>query len=117
MRDTIIHRLRFLSKLEEGMKPCFTDNTIILTSSYWQWFKRKFIKGERRTDIIYNVEQIIRDAIKEINANSSIRHLLIVEIRNARAGITTLLETYKDDPYFCVQISVVISEIDHILKS
>jgi hypothetical protein len=113
----LLTKLEYISMIERGQKPCFSDMTFVQSNSWIGAWKRLF-SGENRKNLLFEIEQIIDRtilAVEEYNNKDYIK-LLLENLSKAKVGIENLILTYTEHPDTVSNLRVHIINIDLTLK-
>jgi hypothetical protein len=61
----LLTKLEYISMIERGQKPCFSDMTFVQSNS-WMGAWKRLISGENKKNLLFEVEQIIERTILAI---------------------------------------------------
>jgi hypothetical protein len=113
----LLTKLEYISMIERGQKPCFSDMTFVQSNSWLGAWKR-LIAGENKKNLLFEVEQIIDRTILAIEeySNKEYVKLLLENLAKAKIGIENLILTYTDHPETISNLRVYIINIDLTLK-
>ena len=113
----LLTKLEYISMIERGQKPCFSDMTFVQSNSWLGAWKRLF-SGENKKNLLFEVEQIIDRTILAIEeySNKEYVKLLLENLAKAKIGIENLILTYTDHPETISNLRVYIINIDLTLK-
>jgi len=113
----LLTKLEYISMIERGQKPCFSDMTFVQSNSWLGAWKR-LITGENKKNLLFEVEQIIDRTILAIEeySNKEYVKLLLENLSKAKIGIENLILTYTDHPETISNLRVYIINIDLTLK-
>jgi len=113
----LLTKLEYISMIERGQKPCFSDMTFVNSNSWVGAWKRLF-SGENRKNLLFEIEQIIDRTILAIEeyANKDYVKLLLENLNKAKTGIENLILTYTEHPDTVSNLRVHIINIDLTLK-
>lgn len=113
----LLTKLEYISMIERGQKPCFSDMTFVQSNSWFGAWKR-LITGENKKNLLFEVEQIIDRTILAIEeyTNKEYIKLLLENLAKAKCGIENLILTYTDHPETISNLRVYIINIDLTLK-
>lgn len=113
----LLTKLEYISMIERGQKPCFSDMTFVQSNSWFGACKRLFT-GENKKNLLFEVEQIIDRTILAIEeySNKEYVKLLLENLAKAKIGIENLILTYTDHPETISNLRVYIINIDLTLK-
>ena len=113
----LLTKLEYISMIERGQKPCFSDMTFVQSNSWIGAWKR-LISGENKKNLLFEVEQIIDRTILAIEeySNKEYVKLLLENLAKAKIGIENLILTYTDHPETISNLRVYIINIDLTLK-
>ena len=115
--NNIIVELKIISKIKKGEKLNINSKSIVHSDSWVGSFNRSFT-GESRNLLILHLERVINDTyqiIDDINDKDLLENVY-KNLNLAKGGIQNLLETYKDDINITCKISVIIENVEKILK-
>ena len=113
----LLTKLEYISMIERGQKPCFSDMTFVQSNSWFGAWKR-LISGENKKNLLFEIEQIIERTILAIEEyqNKEYNKLLLDNLAKAKIGIENLILTYTDHPETISNLRVHIINIDLTLK-
>lgn len=113
----LLTKLEYISMIERGQKPCFSDMTFVHSNSWMGAWKRLF-SGENRKNLLFEIEQIIDRTILAIEeyTNKDYIKLLLENLSKAKTGIENLILTYTEHPDTVSNLRVHIINIDLTLK-
>jgi hypothetical protein len=113
----LLTKLEYISMIERGQKPCFSDMTFVQSNSWFGAWKR-LISGENKKNLLFEIEQIIERTILAIEEyqNKDYNKLLLENLAKAKCGIENLILTYTDHPETISNLRVHIINIDLTLK-
>jgi hypothetical protein len=113
----LLTKLEYISMIERGQKPCFSDMTFVQSNS-WMGAWKRLIAGENKKNLLFEVEQIIDRTILAIEeySNKEYVKLLLENLAKAKIGIENLILTYTDHPETISNLRVYIINIDLTLK-
>jgi hypothetical protein len=113
----LLTKLEYISMIERGQKPCFSDMTFVQSNSWIGAWKR-LITGENKKNLLFEVEQIIDRTILAIEeySNKEYIKLLLENLAKAKIGIENLILTYTEHPETISNLRVYIINIDLTLK-
>lgn len=113
----LLTKLEYISMIERGQKPCFSDMTFVQSNSWIGAWKR-LISGENKKNLLFEVEQIIDRTILAIEeySNKEYVKLLLENLAKAKIGIENLILTYTEHPETISNLRVYIINIDLTLK-
>lgn len=114
----ILHKLEILSEIKEGQKLNLSTMTYSDSGTFWSSFER-WIYGESRSNLIFNLEKIVNQAIsyiEDFKNDDDFALLLIKALYRARFGVENLSKTYSSDPNTLAKIRVILTNIDVQLK-
>jgi hypothetical protein len=113
----LLTKLEYISMIERGQKPCFSDMTFVNSNSWMGAWKRLF-SGENRKNLLFEIEQIIDRTILAIEeyTNKDYIKLLIENLAKAKSGIENLILTYTEHPDTVSNLRVHIINIDPTFK-
>jgi hypothetical protein len=113
----LLTKLEYISMIERGQKPCFSDMTFVQSNSWFGACKRLFT-GENKKNLLFEVEQIIDRTILAIEeySNKEYVKLLLENLAKAKIGIENLILTYTEHPETISNLRVYIINIDLTLK-
>lgn len=113
----LLTKLEYISMIERGQKPCFSDMTFVNSNSWIGAWKRLF-SGENRKNLLFEIEQIIDRTILAIEeyTNKEYVKLLLDNLSKAKTGIENLILTYTEHPDTVSNLRVHIINIDLTLK-
>jgi hypothetical protein len=113
----LLTKLEYISMIERGQKPCFSDMTFVQSNSWFGAWKR-LIAGENKKNLLFEVEQIIDRTILAIEeySNKEYIKLLLENLAKAKIGIENLILTYTEHPETISNLRVYIINIDLTLK-
>jgi hypothetical protein len=113
----LLTKLEYISMIERGQKPCFSDMTFVNSNSWVGAWKRLF-SGENRKNLLFEIEQIIDRTILAIEeyTNKDYVKLLLENLNKAKVGIENLILTYTEHPDTVSNLRVHIINIDLTLK-
>jgi hypothetical protein len=113
----LLTKLEYISMIERGQKPCFSDMTFVQSNSWIGAWKR-LISGENKKNLLFEIEQIIERTILAIEEyqNKEYNKLLLDNLAKAKSGIENLILTYTDHPETISNLRVHIINIDLTLK-
>jgi hypothetical protein len=113
----LLTKLEYISMIERGQKPCFSDMTFVNSNSWMGAWKRLF-SGENRKNLLFEIEQIIDRTILAIEeyTNKDYVKLLLENLNKAKTGIENLILTYTEHPDTVSNLRVHIINIDLTLK-
>jgi hypothetical protein len=113
----LLTKLEYISMIERGQKPCFSDMTFVNSNSWFGAWKRLFT-GENKKNLLFEIEQIIDRTILAIEeySNKEYVKLLIDNLAKAKIGIENLILTYTEHPETISNLRVHIINIDLTLK-
>ena len=113
----LLTKLEYISMIERGQKPCFSDMTFVQSNSWFGAWKRLF-SGENRKNLLFEIEQIIDRTILAVEeySNKEYVKLLLENLAKAKTGIENLILTYTEHPDTVSNLRVHIINIDLTLK-
>lgn len=114
----ILHKLEILSEIREGQKLNLSTMTYSEGGTLWSSVER-WIYGESRSNLIFNLEKIVNQAIsyiEDFKNDDDFALLLIKALYRARFGIDNLSKTYCGDPNTLAKIRVILTNIDVQLR-
>jgi hypothetical protein len=113
----LLTKLEYISMIERGQKPCFSDMTFVHSNSWFGAWKRLF-SGENKKNLLFEIEQIIDRTILAIEeySNKEYMKLLLDNLAKAKVGIENLILTYTEHPETISNLRVHIINIDLTLK-
>lgn len=113
----LLTKLEYISMIERGQKPCFSDMTFVQSNS-WVGAWKRLISGENKKNLLFEVEQIIDRTILAIEeySNKEYIKLLLENLAKAKIGIENLILTYTEHPETISNLRVYIINIDLTLK-
>jgi len=113
----LLTKLEYISMIERGQKPCFSDMTFVQSNSWFGAWKRLF-SGENRKNLLFEIEQIIDRTILAVEEyhNKEYIKLLLENLSKAKVGIENLILTYTEHPDTVSNLRVHIINIDLTLK-
>jgi hypothetical protein len=113
----LLTKLEYISMIERGQKPCFSDMTFVQSNSWLGAWKR-LITGENKKNLLFEIEQIIDRTILAIEeySNKEYIKLLLDNLSKAKTGIENLILTYTEHPETISNLRVYIINIDLCLK-
>jgi hypothetical protein len=113
----LLTKLEYISMIERGQKPCFSDMTFVQSNSWLGAWKR-LVSGENRKNLLFEIEQIIDRTILAIEeyANKEYVRLLLENLSKAKTGIENLMLTYTEHPDTISNLRVHLINIDLTLK-
>jgi len=113
----LLTKLEYISMIERGQKPCFSDMTFVQSNSWFGAWKR-LISGENKKNLLFEIEQIIDRTILAIEeySNKEYIKLLLENLGKAKTGIENLILTYTEHPETISNLRVHIINIDLTLK-
>ena len=113
----LLTKLEYISMIERGQKPCFSDMTFVQSNSWLGAWKR-LISGENRKNLLFEIEQIIDRTILAIEeySNKDYVRLLLENLSKAKVGIENLMLTYTEHPDTISNLRVHLINIDLTLK-
>lgn len=113
----LLTKLEYISMIERGQKPCFSDMTFVNSNSWMGAWKRLF-SGENRKNLLFEIEQIIDRTILAIEeyTNKDYVKLLLDNLSKAKSGIENLILTYTEHPDTVSNLRVHIINIELTLK-
>jgi hypothetical protein len=113
----LLTKLEYISMIERGQKPCFSDMTFVQSNS-WMGAWKRLIAGENKKNLLFEVEQIIDRTILAIEeySNKEYVKLLLENLAKAKIGIENLILTYTEHPETISNLRVYIINIDLTLK-
>lgn len=113
----LLTKLEYISMIERGQKPCFSDMTFVQSNSWLGAWKR-LISGENKKNLLFEIEQIIDRTILAIEeySNKEYVKLLLENLAKAKIGIENLILTYTEHPETISNLRVHIINIDLTLK-
>lgn len=113
----LLTKLEYISMIERGQKPCFSDMTFVQSNSWFGAWKRLF-SGENRKNLLFEIEQIIDRTILAVEEyhNKDYIKLLLENLSKAKVGIENLILTYTEHPDTVSNLRVHIINIDLTLK-
>lgn len=113
----LLTKLEYISMIERGQKPCFSDMTFVQSNSWFGAWKRLF-SGENKKNLLFEIEQIIDRTILAIEeySNKEYMKLLLDNLAKAKVGIENLILTYTEHPETISNLRVHIINIDLTLK-
>jgi len=113
----LLTKLEYISMIERGQKPCFSDMTFVQSNSWIGAWKR-LISGENKKNLLFEIEQIIDRTILAIEEYASKEYvkLLLENLAKAKIGIENLILTYTEHPETISNLRVHIINIDLTLK-
>lgn len=113
----LLTKLEYISMIERGQKPCFSDMTFVHSNS-WMGAWKRLISGENKKNLLFEIEQIIDRSILAIEeySNKDYIKLLIENLAKAKIGIENLILTYTEHPETITNLRVHIINIDLTLK-
>jgi hypothetical protein len=113
----LLTKLEYISMIERGQKPCFSDMTFVQSNSWLGAWKR-LISGENRKNLLFEIEQIIDRTILAIEeySNKDYVRLLLENLSKAKTGIENLMLTYTEHPDTISNLRVHLINIDLTLK-
>jgi hypothetical protein len=115
---SLLTKLEFLSMIERGKKPCFSDMSFVSSNSWYGSWKR-LLAGENRKNLLFEIEQIIDQAIlalQEFN-NTQYLNIILENITKSKIGLENLVLTYSEHPNTVSRLRVFILNIELILKN
>jgi hypothetical protein len=109
----LLSELDFLGQIKRNTKPCISGRVLVESDSFTGALYR-FLKGENRNNIIAKVEQVFSQTVDAIEANKNTEHIKIIINYSAKArdGVSSLMDTYSNDPDFKAKLKVQIDNID-----
>jgi len=113
----LLTKLEYISMIERGQKPCFSDMTFVQSNSWFGAWKR-LISGENKKNLLFEIEQIIDRTILAIEeySNKEYIKLLLDNLSKAKIGVENLILTYTEHPETISNLRVHIINIDLTLK-
>jgi hypothetical protein len=113
----LLTKLEYISMIERGQKPCFSDMTFVNSNSWIGAWKR-LISGENKKNLLFEIEQIIERTILAIEEyqNKEYIKLLLDNLAKAKSGIENLILTYTEHPETISNLRVHIINIELTLK-
>ncbi len=113
----LLTKLEYISMIERGQKPCFSDMTFVQSNS-WVGAWKRLISGENRKNLLFEIEQIIDRTILAIEeyTNKDYVRLLLDNLAKAKVGIENLMLTYTEHPDTISNLRVHLINIDLTLK-
>ena len=112
----ILINLEYLSKIEQGKKPCMSDQTFVNAygfSSYYGAFVR-FMKSEGRKNMMIQINSIVDQALDALvkYKDADYYALLVEKLLSAKEGLQNLTRTYVKYPRITSDITVCIDNIN-----
>jgi hypothetical protein len=113
----LLSKLEFLSMIDRGKKPCFSDMTFVSSSSWYGSWKR-MLNGENRKNLLFELDQIIDQCILAIQeyTNTPYISIIIETLSKSKLGLENLILTYSDHPITVSKLRVHILNIDLLVK-
>jgi hypothetical protein len=113
----LLAKLEFISMIERGKKPCFTDMTFVISTS-WLGALKRMSYGENKKNLLFEIGEIIDQsalAIEEFN-QTPYQILLLDNLVKAKLGLENLILTYASHPNTVAKLRVYIMNLEMILK-
>lgn len=113
----LLVKLGYLAAIPNQKKACFGDLSYVDANAWIGSFKR-YRDGESRENMLVKVNQIIDQAIEEVDKYSGTQYLplLITKLANTEIGINNLIDTYNNDPNVILHLQTCKTKIELKLK-
>jgi len=111
--QTIVSKLRFISRLGKEEKIEFVNDTISTVAdttwnNFCRWWSNKGSKEQTLHFIRLLCEDALQAARKCLSSNVSYHHkvgtMILVSLRESKTGVDSLSETYKKDRWFVSKV-------------
>lgn len=112
----ILINLEYLSKIEQGKKPCMSDQTFVSAYGFSSLYGAcvRFMKSEGRKNMMIQINSIVDQALDALvkYKDADYYGLLVEKLMSAKEGLQNLIKTYDKRPRTVADITICIDNIN-----